>query len=181
LGLRIPSRLSIQGPPRKYFFRRRNPGLRSTRSSLAPGYVRRGASQQAKAPLQVSVYLWQAWAAAPLRGSSISHPLGGGSGLPGPLALGDSLWRLCPNFGVLPAHFVSWVAAGYVNSGQRDYRGRGNSFLIARNGVRPARLAPGSCVWGEQKSRWLRSTGAFWGLWADGRWLPFKKILGGRL
>jgi len=33
-------------------------------------------------------------------------------------------------FGVLPANLVSEVAAGYVNSGQRVYRGRGNPLYL---------------------------------------------------
>lgn len=146
--MRIPFEFHIRIPSTKSILRGRNPGARARWSSLAPGYVRRGRATRRKTSSgqrkpfgereASRVLLRRSGRSGPhlplagrgnwwghlvrLRaGPSLSlHPLGA-------CALGD----LSKN-GVLPARFVSEVAAGYVNSGQRDCRGRGNSFPPAR-------------------------------------------------
>jgi hypothetical protein len=87
--------------------------------------------------------------------------------------------------GILTAHSDFGVAAGYVNSGQRVYHGRGNSTAFLGL-VGKTNLIVGTTVWVCSRPEVLQASdlsgqasGQILSLWMAGRWLPFSPDFGG--
>jgi hypothetical protein len=127
-----------------------NPQTRLSCTILAPGYISRRQRQASKASLKGHRSL--EWEEPPEQSGGNSRPCSAGIACApfrrGPRSTSTSPRRLGPWViisrgpqrlpGFLPAHFVTHVAAGYVNSGQRVYGGRGHSLLLARGGISPS-------------------------------------------
>jgi hypothetical protein len=87
--------------------------------------------------------------------------------------------------GILIAHSDFGVAAGYVNSGQRVYHGRGNSAVFSGL-VGKTNVTIGTTAWVCSGAEVLQASdlsgqasGHILSLWIVGRWLPSSLDSGG--